>query len=219
MGFSDLKSDQGLAHLNSYLEDKSYIEGYAPSQADVAVYEAMSGAPDASKYENAARWYAHITSYKAEFGSLAGEKKDASSYGGDAPKAAADEDDDDIDLFGDDDEDDEEAERVKAERIKAYQEKKSKKPAVVAKSLITIDVKPWDDETDLAQLEKNVRAIESDGLVWGSSKFVEIGFGIKKLVITCVVEDAKVGVDFLQENIESDEDHVQSTDIAAFQKL
>lgn len=28
MGFGDLKSDGGLQTLNSYLEDKSYIEGY-----------------------------------------------------------------------------------------------------------------------------------------------------------------------------------------------
>lgn len=27
-----------------------------------------------------------------------------------------------------------------------------------------------DDETDMAELEKNLRAIEKDGLVWGASK-------------------------------------------------
>jgi elongation factor 1-beta len=50
-----------------------------------------------------------------------------------------------------------------------------------------LEVKPWDDETDMAILEKNVRAIEQDGLVWGSSKFVAIGYGIKKLQITLVI--------------------------------
>lgn len=76
-----------------------------------------------------------------------------------------------------------------------------------------------DDETNLEELEANVRAIEQDGLVWGASKFVAVGFGIKKLQINLVVEDEKVSTDELQARIEEDEDHVQSTDVAAMQKL
>lgn len=68
-------------------------------------------------------------------------------------------------------------------------------------------------------MEANVRAIEIDGLVWGASKFVAVGFGIKKLQVNLVVEDEKVSLDDLQARIEEDEDHVQSTDVAAMQKL
>ena len=50
-----------------------------------------------------------------------------------------------------------------------------------------MDVKPWDDETDMVGLEAAVRSIEQDGLVWGASKLVPIGYGIKKLQITLVV--------------------------------
>jgi translation elongation factor EF-1beta len=63
------------------------------------------------------------------------------------------------------------------------------------------------------ELEANVRAIEKDGLVWGASKRVALAFGIKKLQINLVVEDEKVSLDELQQQIEEDEDHVQSTDI------
>lgn len=38
-----------------------------------------------------------------------------------------------------------------------------------------------DDETDMKALEASVRGIEKDGLVWGLSKLVAVGFGIKKL--------------------------------------
>ena len=69
------------------------------------------------------------------------------------------------------------------------------------------------------ELKKNVIAIEMDGLVWGGNKLVAVGFGIKKLQINCVIEDEKVSLDDLQAKIEEDEDHVQSTDIAAMQKL
>ncbi|PBP22062.1 elongation factor 1-beta [Diplocarpon rosae] len=83
-----------------------------------------------------------------------------------------------------------------------------------------MDVKPWDDETDMKALEASVRSIEKDGLVWGASKLVAVGFGIKKLQINLVIEDDKIGLDDLQEEIaDSFDEYVQSTDIAAMQKL
>ena len=54
------------------------------------------------------------------------------------------------------------------------------------------DVKPWDDETDMAEMEKHVRTIEMDGLLWGQGRLQPVGYGISKLVINCVVEDDKV---------------------------
>ncbi|XP_034559912.1 eukaryotic translation elongation factor 1 delta a (guanine nucleotide exchange protein) isoform X3 [Notolabrus celidotus] len=129
-----------------------------------------------------------------------------------------DDDDDDIDLFGSDDEDDE-AERLKKERIDAYTAKKAKKPVLIAKSSILLDVKPWDDETDMAKLEECVRTVQMDGLLWGASKLVPVGYGIKKLQINCVVEDDKVGTDILEEEITKFEDFVQSVDVAAFNKI
>ncbi|KYO45297.1 elongation factor-1, delta, a [Alligator mississippiensis] len=139
-----------------------------------------------------------------------------------AEPAAADEDedDDDIDLFGsDDEEEDQEAAMVREERLRQYAEKKSKKPGLIAKSSILLDVKPWDDETDMAKMEECVRSVQMDGLVWGASKLVPVGYGIKKLQIQCVVEDDKVGTDILEEEITKFEDYVQSVDIAAFNKI
>ncbi|OQE23654.1 hypothetical protein PENSTE_c008G00540 [Penicillium steckii] len=125
------------------------------------------------------------------------------------------------DLFGSDSEEEDPA--VAAERKKNLEEYKAKKaakgPKPAAKSMVTLEVKPWDDETNLEELEANVRSIEMDGLVWGASKFVDIGYGIKKLQINIVVEDEKVSTDELQAQIEEFEDHVQSTDVAAMQKI
>ncbi|XP_059827687.1 elongation factor 1-delta-like isoform X2 [Hypanus sabinus] len=130
------------------------------------------------------------------------------------------EDDDDLDLFGSSDEEESaESERVREERLRQYAEKKSKKPTLIAKSSILLDVKPWDDETDMAKLEECVRTVQMDGLVWGASKLVPVGYGIRKLQIQCVVEDDKVGTDQLEEQIIQFEDYVQSVDVAAFNKV
>ena len=68
-------------------------------------------------------------------------------------------------------------------------------------------------------LEEGVRGIEMEGLLWGASKLVPIGYGVNKLQITIVVEDDKVSMDDLQERVQELEDYVQSSDIAAMQKL
>jgi elongation factor 1-beta len=44
----------------------------------------------------------------------------------------------------------------------------------------------------MEELTAAVKAIEMDGLIWGGSQLVPIGYGIKKLQINCVVEDDKV---------------------------
>lgn len=228
MGFGDLKKDAGICALDEFLADRSYIEGYTVSQADVVVFQALSGAPSAGRC-NALRWYNQVKSYSSQFSSLPGIKKSLSEYGSAAAaKPAAkpadddddnDDDDDDIDLFGEADEAEEETLKAMESKRKAEEATKKKKPPVIAKSTIIMDVKPWDDETDMAEVEKAVRGIKMDGLLWGSSKLVPVGYGIKKLQITCVVEDDKVGTDDLEEKILAFEDLIQSMDIAAFQKV
>ena len=72
-------------------------------------------------------------------------------------------------------------------------------------------------------LEEEVRAIKKDGLLWGTSKLVPVGFGIKKMQITCVIEDWKVeSVDsIIEEELvrDGESDNIQSIDIVAFNKL
>ncbi|RCK55777.1 Elongation factor 1-beta [Candida viswanathii] len=210
MSFSDFSKVETVKSLNDFLADKSYIDGTAATQADVAVYKAFQ-----KEYPQFARWFNHIASFTEEFEALPAGNAPAASG------AAAEEEDDDVDLFGsDDDEVDEEAEKLKQQRLAEYAAKKAAKgPKPAAKSIVTLDVKPWDDETNLDELLANVKAIEIDGLTWGAHQWIPVGFGIKKLQINLVVEDAKVSLDDLQAAVEEDEDHVQSTDIAAMQKL
>nr|QDF46224.1 elongation factor 1-beta [Cacopsylla chinensis] len=210
----DVSNEKGLKEFNEYISTRSYVEGYQPSQADVAAFEQFTKAPP-SNLAYVSRWYGHIKSFsKADKDKFPGVKPSGSV------PAKKEEDDDDVDLFGsDDEEEDAEAARIREERLKAYSAKKDKKPALIAKSSILLDVKPWDDETDMKQLEASVRSVVMDGLLWGASKLQPVGYGINKLTIMCVIEDDKVSVDELQEKISEFEDFVQSVDIAAFNKI
>ncbi|KAF7502620.1 hypothetical protein GJ744_005436 [Endocarpon pusillum] len=228
MGFTDFVSDAGLTLLDNWVKTRSYIIGYGPSQADVSSFKAVPSVPRPEKYPNAYRWYNHIKSYEPEFSTLPGDpSKSYTTYGPEAvsvtsnPKDAPDnEEEEEEDLFGsDEEEEDAEAAAEREKRLADYKKKKEGKAKPAAKSIVTLDVKPWDDETNMDELTANVKAIEMDGLVWGGHKLVAVGFGIKKLQINLVVEDEKVSLDDLQEKIAEDEEHVQSTDVVAMQKL
>merc|ERR1712112_614850 len=81
-----------------------------------------------------------VLSLEARVGQLEGGKPAPAK----AAPAPAEEEDDDVDLFGSSDEEEsEEKKRIAEERLKAYHEKKSKKPQVIAKTSVLLDVKPW----------------------------------------------------------------------------
>ena len=74
-----------------------------------------------------------------------------------------------------------EEEKAAAEEKKRVIEEAKRRGAEKAKltkSMIVLDVKPWDDETDLAAMEAEVRSIVKEGLLWGASKLVPIGYGV-----------------------------------------
>ena len=200
-----------LGKLNKTLSEQPFIGGFEVGTEDVKTFETIKAAPDAKKFAHVARWYRNIASYSAN---------ERAAWSGGAAATSGEDKGDDFDLFGSDDEDDEEKKKVVEERLKAYAEKKAKKPGPIAKSSVILDVKPWDDETNMKEMEDLVRSIEMDGLVWGGGKLIAIGYGISKLQIICVIEDDKVSVDDLIERITTDfESHVQSVDIAAFNKI
>lgn len=118
--------------------DSVLIISYTPSQADVAVFKALS---QDLGYPNVARWYKHIKSYEAEFSTLSGSSSAGAVFTGEAAPAGKEEvkeeeaDDEDIDLFGggNSEDDNEEAEKLKAERIAEYNARQAKKPKTIAK--------------------------------------------------------------------------------------
>jgi elongation factor 1-beta len=158
-------------------------------------------------------------SFWPNFGRWPGAQKSSEAAAPAAAKAAKPADDD-VDLFADDDDDAaKEAEISRRAKELAEKKKAAGKAPLVMKSAVLIDVKPWDDETDMKMLEEKVREIVLDGLEWKAGKLLPIGYGIKKLQILAHVEDDKVSVDDIQEKIQELEDLVQSTDIASFSKL
>ncbi len=120
MGFS-ITNEQGLPALEEWLKTRSYIEGYAPSQADVAVLKAVNFNVNAAKFPNVTRWRRHLKTFEDEFSLLRGDASKPHTAYGPAAAATEDDDDEDVDLFGsDDEEEDAEAAKVREERLAEY---------------------------------------------------------------------------------------------------
>ncbi|CAM9315207.1 unnamed protein product [Sphacelaria rigidula] len=137
------------------------------------------------------------------------------------PAKKTDDDDDMDDLFGDDDAPAPAAAptETRAEKMAAAKAAKDAKKKI-DRSQIVFEVKPWDMDTDLKGLFDKIRKVEINGLAWGEAhKLVPVAFGVKKLVLSCVVEDDKVGVEDITDAIEAFEDEVQSVDMTTMNRL
>uniref|UniRef100_M4B847 Translation elongation factor EF1B beta/delta subunit guanine nucleotide exchange domain-containing protein n=1 Tax=Hyaloperonospora arabidopsidis (strain Emoy2) TaxID=559515 RepID=M4B847_HYAAE len=152
---------------------------------------------------------------------IAGAKK-AAPVKKEAPKKVEQkEEEDDDDVFGDDDDEDDEATKaLAAKRAEAAKSAKKEKKKPVERSQVVIEVKPWEAETDLEELAAKIKALPIEGLTWGEGhKLVPVAFGIKKLLVQCVIIDELVLMDDITDAIESFEDYVQSVDVASMNKL
>ncbi|OIW13239.1 hypothetical protein TanjilG_14172 [Lupinus angustifolius] len=219
--FSNLHTDSGLKSLDDFLSGKTYISGDQFTKDDIKVFASVLEKPNDTS-ANAANWYNVVSSQLAlSFpGNAQGVRFTVKAAPAEAapakPDASTAEDDDDLDLFGDETEEEKKA----AEEREAAKKPAKKKES--GKSSVLLDVKPWDDETDMKKLEETVRSIELPGLLWGASKLVAVGYGIKKLQIMMTIVDDLVSVDTLIEErltVEPANEYIQSCDIVAFNKI
>lgn len=68
--------------------------------------------------------------------------------------------------------------------------------------MVVFDVKGWEAGQDLDEMAERVRQISVDGLLWsGDIKKLPVAYGVFMLRIGCVVEDDKVSVDWIQEQV------------------
>jgi len=227
--------------LDKHMATRSYVTGYALSEDDKKAFLALKAFPARASTPNAYRWALHIsalTGLQLAGGAPSSASAAAAPAAKGKPAAAKKADDDDMDLFGDDDvnsdgENAEEAAATKArrERMEAARKlkeeadakkglvkKDKEKPA--EKSLIVLDVKPWEADTDLKMVWGKIIEYKQDGLRWGDTfKLEPVAYGIMKLVMTVTIEDAKVLLDDITDHIEGLEEWVQSVSVASMNKV
>ena len=188
------------------LTNDQWLGGQQPGAADREALETMTGAPDVKTFPHTFAWWclaskftpAVRASWTAGAAKAAAKPAAAKKVDEKKPVAAADDCDD---LFGEETEEDKAAAveaKKKAEEAKA----KKVKPAIIAKSIIVWEVKPYSSDIDLDYLGSRILGIKMDGLVWKSEfKKEPVAFGVFKIIIGAVVEDLKISTDMVEETI------------------
>lgn len=162
--------------LNDYLKDKHFLVGENLTIADVVVagqltvlFQTVFDAGYRRAIPNLTDWFERIMSlpsvirrmghvrmtekpFKA-FDKNAKPEPVKAAAGKKTPAAKKDDEVDEDDLFGDDDDD---AEAAKKAAMAAKAGAKKKKKEVIAMSLVMLEVKPVDDQTNLDDLAQRI---------------------------------------------------------------
>lgn len=203
------------------LKDNLFINGNNPGKVDAETLELFKKEkyiPDQTKNPNLWAWYSLVVLFEGEVVKSWKEEKGKKGGKKEQKEKKKEEKEDDFDPFAEETEE----EKAALEGKKGKKEdKKKKKQKEVDKSLIMLEVKGYESDQDLDALAKKIiNEVKRDGLLWKTEyKFQEIAFGIKKIIMACVVEDEKVSIDEVVEEIEGFKDEVQSVEITAFNKV
>jgi len=225
--------------LNNYLATRSYLTGYAPTSDDASCFAQVKSTPDQKQFLNVARWYKHIASFTeaerkawaAGSGSVtvtAAKTPVKQSPAKEQPKATPpakkeEEEEDEDDLFKSDEEADAIHEAALKAKVEAARAGKPQKEKPKQRSLIVLEIKPNEMETDLQKMAKEIKEnITHPGIQNCSQehKLLPVAYGIMKLAISVVVWDDDIDTETIEDLIMAMfPDDIQSIDVAAMSKV
>jgi elongation factor 1-beta len=241
-----VSTDKGLAGFNGFMSAKSYVEGWSFTPSDAETFgQITAGVPDPTKYPHAYRWYVHVAALQGVRG-LSAMSPPVSAASAPAPAAVSapskktkkdapassssskeQQEDDDFDVFGEDEDDAPKEEEAPAEsradmlaRLRKEAEERAAAKELKQRTLVALEIKPWDIEQDLMALwKKIVSTINQDGLKWGQNcTLADVAYGIKKIQTTFVMGVSNSSDDVV-DAILALEDEVQSCEVTSMSVL
>jgi elongation factor 1-beta len=143
-----------------------------------------------------------------------------------APAKKAADEGDDFDVFGEEDDEEEKEEEPKESRadmlarLRKEAEERAAAKELKQRTLVALEIKPWDVEQDLMALwKKIVSTINQDGLKWGENcTLADVAYGIKKIQTTFVMGVSNSSDDVV-DAILALEDEVQSCEVTSMSVL
>ncbi|KAL0862340.1 hypothetical protein Bca101_041458 [Brassica carinata] len=199
--FPNPNSNAGLKKLDEHLFTRYYITGHKASKDEITVYAALSKPPP-SQYVNVSRWYNHIETllgisyvspqalhwiFKAfKLFEYLGGHFSLHAEDGMAVVVVDDNDNDQvIDLVGED---------AEKEKKTAEERAASTKKKITWGSALVVII-PTDCQTNMKKLEERLKTIQMEGLIWGASKLVHVGYGVELLrIIAAMPRNEKIDV-------------------------
>jgi translation elongation factor EF-1beta len=195
---ADVKKNQ-LGKLNKFFEQNSFVGGPVVSKQDIEVFKALSNDFD-QKNIHVARWYNYvrvltpqqIAQLPAEgavvltsSSSSASSSSSGSSSGSSSSSSSSSSSEDEA-----------------TKKRKAKEARQAQK-ILVEQSNLVFDLQTSTPDADVAAIVEVVRAIERPSLIWAQGhEVIEIGYGIVKIRIGCVITNSQVDTDDLLGELE-----------------
>lgn len=230
--FLSLGTKEGMEKLDKLLGQQNFISGATPCKDDLVVYGALKGSIDIN-HVNILRWYNQVNDIIGPQFSREGEgifiKKiitpsveqnieETSIVNVAHPSALNEVIKDDLNVLHEEIDE----ENIFISGSLDILKKPVLKDFEMRTSLIKLQIKPWNIEDNLVEVEKHVRGVKIDGLIWGDSQFVVLEDDRKVLEIMMTIEGDKVSpLDLIDKILgnETTDNHIQSCDIVSFNKL
>merc|ERR1712032_1531060 len=210
----DISTEKGLSGFNGFMSSKSYADGWTFSTTWADIFSKFSTCPSSINYPHVYRWYKHIAAIQ-EMNHL---EHSSTFFVTESVETTCSEKNN-----VDDDEGEKEPKESRTDmlaRLKKEAEERTLRKEAKQRTLVSIDIKPWDTEQDLMELWKKITTeVRQDGLKWGEAcTLVDVAFGIKKICTTFTM-GMNNSSDDVVEAIQGMEDDVQSVEITSMNVL
>lgn len=89
-------------------------------------------------------------------------------------------------------------------------------------SILVIEFTPYTrkEDTELNDLARKIMDIQIDGLIWGTYTFENVGFEIRKIIMTCNIVNAKVSSESIIFSFEKlQEEEISKIDIVLWNRI
>lgn len=78
---------------------------------------------------------------------------------------------------------------------------------------IVLAIRPWSHEQDMDVMTTRITGMSTDGITWGATHVVDIGYGVRELHIAIVCDTSITSIDSLLEELLSMEDLISQVSI------
>lgn len=86
-------------------------------------------------------------------------------------------------------------------------------------SQVLFAIRPWSHEQDMMQLTTSVVNLQINGVLWGANTTEDVGYGVRDLLITAVIDENVISLDEVMEYLLAQEDMISQVNIRLWNKV
>lgn len=86
-------------------------------------------------------------------------------------------------------------------------------------SQVVFAIRPWDHEQEMSQLMVTILGLNLDGVTWGATTTENVGYEIRDLILTAVIDEGRISIDNIIEAFIDLDDIISRVDVRLWNKV